>query len=310
MGYPLHLGYPFFEGDVVITDRNSYRLMLLPAAVLLILFVYAPVFKGAMMAFQNYNMFDLSKLGFNGLDNFKSVITNKDIGFIQILGNTFIWVFVSLIFQFLLGFSLALLIRDPFPGRGLYSAFVFYAWALSGFAIGLVWAWLFNGQFGLVNDILIRAGIISNPIGFLSNPNIAMISVIIANIWYGIPFFGIMLLAALQSVPASLYEAATIDGAGRFQQLFKITIPFVFPTIISTTLLRTMWIINYPDIIYAMTNGGPVNRTNILATQMINKIFKEYDFGQGSAIGIIIMIILFIYAVFYLKISSKQGGRF
>jgi len=293
----------------MISERNTHRLMLLPAGLLLILFIYMPVLKGATIAFQSYNMFDLTNLQFNGFENFRNVITDKDIRFLQILWNTFVWLFGSLFFQFLLGFALALLMRDPFRGRGLYSGLVFYAWALSGFAIGLTWAWLFNGQFGLVNDMLIRAGIISDPIGFLSSPNIAMISVIIANIWYGVPFFGIMLLAALQSVPGELYEAATIDGAGRFHQLFSVTIPYIRPTIISTTLLRTMWIINFPDIIYAMTNGGPVNRTNILATQMINKIFKAYDYGQGAAIGVIIMVLLFAYATFYLKISSRKGGE-
>lgn len=290
----------------MISERNTHRFMLVPAALLLILFIYLPVIKGTTIAFQSYNMFDLSNLHFNGLENFVNVITNPDIRFIQILGNTFIWVVGSLALQFLLGFLLAMLMKDPFKGRGIYSGLVFYAWALSGFAIGLTWAWLFNGQFGLVNDVLIRSGILKEPIGFLSSPRFAMISVIIANVWYGIPFFGIMLLAALQSVPGELYEAATIDGAGRFHQLFSVTIPYIRPTIISTTLLRTMWIINFPDIIYAMTNGGPVNRTNILATQMINKIFKEYDYGQGAAIGVIIMVLLFLYASFYLKMSSRK----
>lgn len=196
--------------------------------------------------------------------------------------------------------------RKPFRGRGIYSALVFYPWALSGFAIGLIWAWMFNGQFGLINDILMNFHLISNNIGFLSDPKYAMISVIIVNIWYGVPFFAIMLLAALQSIPAELMEAAQIDGAGPARRLFNITIPYIKPTIVSTTLLRTMWIMNFPDIIYAMTNGGPNNSTNILATQMINKIMKFYDYGQGSAFGVIIMVILFAYAVFYLKITSKE----
>ncbi len=97
---------------------------------------------------------------------------------------------------------------------------------------------MFNGQFGIINDILVRVGIISNPIGFLSDPKFAMMSVIIANVWYGIPYFAIMLLAALQSVPNELYEASRIDGANRFKQLFKITIPYIRPTIVSTVLLR------------------------------------------------------------------------
>ncbi|HWT80728.1 MAG TPA: sugar ABC transporter permease, partial [Candidatus Methylomirabilis sp.] len=173
------------------------------------------------------------------------------------------------------------------------------------FAIGLVWAWLFNGQFGVVNDVLLRLGLITHPIGFLSNPRYAMLSVIVANIWYGIPFFAIMLLAALQSVPRELYESAQVEGAGQVRQLFSVTIPYVMPTILSTILLRTMWIMNFPDIIYGMTDGGPVNSTTILAIQMINKVFQEYDYGQASAIGVIIMGILFVYAFFYLNVSSR-----
>ena len=288
--------------------RNKWLLvMMIPAFLFVILFLYFPLAKGVVMAFQNYNMFDLTNLHFIGLDNFKAIITDPYTNFWQILWNTLIWLVFSLAFQFLLGFTLALLLKKPFTGRGIYSGLVFYTWALSGFAIGLLWSWLFNGQFGLFNDILTRIGIIDEPIGWLSNPKIAMFSVIVTNVWYGIPFFGIMLLAALQSVPNDLYEAAVIDGCGVVRQLFSVTIPYIKPTIISTLLLRTMWIVNFPDIIYAMTNGGPVNSTNILATQMINTVFKEYDYGKGSAIGVIIMAILFVYSVIYLRLTKSSG---
>jgi multiple sugar transport system permease protein len=215
-------------------------------------------------------------------------------------------VFVSLAGQFLLGFALALLLRKPFTGRGVYTGFVFYTWALSGFAIGLVWSWLFNGQFGVVNDILQRLGVITESLGFLSTPRLAKVSVIVANIWYGIPFFAIMLLAALQSVPKELYESAEIDGAGKARQLFSVTVPYIQSTITSTVLLRFMWIMNFPDIIYGMTGGGPANATNILATEMINKITYAYDFGEGSAIGLIIVLILFVFAFFYLRMMARK----
>lgn len=283
--------------------------MVLPVFIILTLFMYWPVILGGFISFQHYTMFDLSKVRFNGFDNFIAIIRDRDFPFGQILRNTVLWVFVSLVFQFLLGFALALLLRKPFRLRGLYSGLVFYSWTLSGFAIGLVWAWIFNGQFGLANDILLRLGIIKTPVGFLSNPNIAIFSVIIANIWYGVPFFAIMLLAALQSIPKELYESAQIDGAGPVTRLFRITIPYIMPTIVSTTLLRTMWIMNFPDIIYAMTSGGPANSTNILATQMINKITKSYDYGQGSAIGVMIILILFIYAVIYLRLMNRGDER-
>jgi multiple sugar transport system permease protein len=279
--------------------------MLVPALVLLTLRIYLPVVQGLTLAFRHYNMLNLSNTGFNWFANFRVVILDVNVSFLRILVNTFVWVVASLVLQFVLGFSLALLIRKPFWGRGLYASCVFYAWALSGFAIGLVWAWLFNGQFGLVNDVLMRLGVIAHPIGFLSNPRLAMMSVIVANVWYGIPFFAIMLLAALQSVPRELYECAEVEGAGQVRQLFSVTIPYILPTIVSTTLLRTMWIMNFADIIYGMTDGGPINSTTTLSIQMINKIFQEYDYGQGAAIGVIIMGIMFTYAFFYLNVSSK-----
>ena len=290
----------------MLSEKQTYQLMLLPVLVVLCVFIYFPAIRGLSMAFQNYQLFDLSDTGFNGLSNFYAVIFDVNISFLRIVINTILWLLGSLLLQLFFGFILALLMREPFWGRGVYAGLVFYAWALSGFAIGLIWAWLFNGQFGVINDILVKAGVTNKPIAFLSTPKFAMISVIFANIWYGVPFFGIMLLAALQSVPKELYESATIDGCNRVRQLFAITIPYVKPTIVSTVLLRTMWIMNFPDIIYAMTNGGPANSTNILATQMINKVFKEYNYGQGAAISFIIMLLLFLYAIFYLKINIRD----
>ncbi len=279
---------------------------LVPTLLILTLLIYVPVVRGIVMAFQKYNLFNLKDQGWNNFGNFSAILVDQTFPFLQILFNTFVWIFLSLALQFVLGFCLALLLRKPFAGRGIYTGLVFYTWALSGFAIGLLWSWLFNGQFGLVNDLFMRTGITNAPIGFLSDQRFAMISVIVTNVWYGIPFFGIMLLAALQSVPNELYEAAMIDGAGKTRQLFWVTIPYIGSTIVTTTLLRVMWIMNFPEIIYGMTAGGPANATNILATQMINKIIKEYNYGQGAAIGVIIMVVLFTYAFFYLKLTSRK----
>ena len=288
------------------TIERAYFFMFLPMGIMLVLIIYYPMLRGMVFAFMRYTMIDLSKTGFNGVDNFIAIFKNPNIRFVQILINTVIWVTVSLAGQFILGFTLALLLRKPFKGRGVYTGFVFYTWALSGFAIGLVWSWLFNGQFGVINDLFIKAGFLKVQVGFLSNPDYALGSVIAANLWYGIPFFAIMLLAALQSIPRELYESAEIDGSGKTRQLFQITIPYIRSTITSTILLRFMWIMNFPDIIYGMTGGGPANATNILATEMINKITKNYDFGQGSAVGFIIVTILFVFAIFYLRIVAKK----
>ena len=284
-----------------------YLLMILPALAFICFFIFYPLLQGGVMAFQNYSLFNLKDIHFIGLENFKTIINSKSVNFWQIMFNTLKWTVLSLILQFLLGFLLAMMLRKPFKGRSLYCGFVFYPWALCGFAIGLIWSWLFNGQFGVINDLLMKIGIIKENIGWLSNPKIAMYSVVISNVWYGIPYFGIMLLAALQSVPNDLYEAAKLDGANGIQQLFHVTIPYIKPTIISTVLLRSMWIVNFPDLIYAMTNGGPVNSTHILGTMMINKVYKEFDYGQGSAYGVIIMVLLLTYAVIYLRVTKGKG---
>lgn len=290
--------------------NRSHLLFIAPLILLLLLLVYYPMGRGVGFAFRKYNLFDLSDTGFAGLSNFAAVMKDPFVDFGRIVLNTVVWISASLILQFSLGFLLASLLKKPFPGRGVYTALVFYTWALSGFAIGLVWAWLFNGQFGLINHILISLGVVDSPVAFLASPNMAMVAVIVANVWYGIPFFGIMLLAALQSVPIDLYESAQIDGAGAFRRLMNITVPYIAPTIMAATLLRTMWIMNFPDIIYAMTGGGPAHGTNILATQMITVVFKQYDYGKGAAIGMIITTILFLYAVFWILRGSSRKMDF
>ncbi len=234
--------------------------LMVPAFVLVVLFIYVPVVKGISNAFQHYNLIDLSDTSFSGFANFRSVILDPNVSFGRILLNTFVWVVASLVLQFILGFTLALLMRNPFPGRGLYSGFVFYTWALSGFAIGLVWSWLLNGQFGVVNDALMRVGLIKHQVPFLSSPRFAMISVIVTNVWYGIPFFAIMLLSARFSRFPTSSTSLPGSMAQESAAALSVTIPYVMPTIVSTTLLRTMWIMNFPEIIYGMTNGGPGQR--------------------------------------------------
>jgi multiple sugar transport system permease protein len=295
--------------NVLRKQRTFTILSLLPALALLLIFTFYPFLQGVVMAFQNYVLFDLTNVHFVGFQNFEDAF--RDPKFLNALTNSAYWVFFSLIFQFLIGLSLALLLRKGFRGRGVYQGFIFYSWALSGFLIGLIWKWMFNSQIGVINDLLLRLGIIEARIGFLSDPDWAMASVIVANVWYGIAFFAIMLLAALQSVPADLYEAADMDGAGAARKLFNVTLPYIFPTIVATTLLRAIWIFNDPTIIYGLTNGGPAGSTHILSSLMLEKIIYGGDYGAASAIGVIMIIILLLYTSFYLFVTkSEKAGDF
>ncbi|WP_372239023.1 carbohydrate ABC transporter permease [Paenibacillus sp. FSL A5-0031] len=295
---------------IALRKQRTYILLsLLPALVLLLIFTFYPFLQGVVMAFQNYVLFDLTNVRFIGFQNF--VTAFQDAKFLKAMTNSAYWVFFSLTFQFLIGLSLALILRKPFKGRGVYQGFIFYSWALSGFLIGLIWKWMFNSQMGVINDLLMRLGLIDTRIGFLSDPDWAMSSVIIANVWYGIAFFAIMLLAALQSVPADLYEAADMDGAGSIRKFVNVTFPFILPTIIATTLLRAIWIFNDPTIIYGLTNGGPAGTTHILSSLMLDKIIYGGDYGMASAIGVTMIGILILYTIFYLFVTkSEKVGDF
>ncbi|MEV6153607.1 sugar ABC transporter permease [Nonomuraea sp. NPDC052129] len=281
-------------------------LCLLPGVVFVVLFTYYPVIRGAIIAFQQYNLFDLTSTPFVGLANFRAVLAEDR--FWTALRNTGTWVVVSLFFQFFLGFGLALLLRRHFRGRGLYQAWVFFPWAMSGFLIGLLWRWMFNGQFGVINDLLLRSGIIEHRIGFLATPGWAMTSVIIANVWYGVTFFAIMIMAALQSVPRELYEAADVDGASRLRQFWHVTLPHIRPTLALIVLLRIIWILNFPDLIYSMTGGGPAGSTDIITTFLIQQVIGG-DYGRGGAVGMLVLGLLLAFSVFYLNATRFEKAR-
>ncbi|MGP3958756.1 carbohydrate ABC transporter permease [Nonomuraea sp. 3N208] len=281
-------------------------LCLLPGVVFVALFTYYPVIRGAVMAFQRYNLFDLTSTPFVGLENFRAVLGEDR--FWTALRNTGTWVVVSLFFQFFLGFGLALLLRRHFRGRGLYQAWVFFPWAMSGFLIGLLWRWMFNGQFGVINDLLLKTGIIDQRIGFLATPGWAMTSVIVANVWYGVTFFAIMIMAALQSVPKELYEAAAVDGSSRLRQFWHVTLPHIRPTLALIVLLRIIWILNFPDLIYSMTGGGPAGSTDIITTFLIQQVIGG-DYGRAGAVGLLVLGLLLSFSVFYLNATRFEKAR-
>lgn len=295
------------EKKAKFTSKHRFMLgMLLPGILVILAFTYYPLSRGISMAFQKYTLWNIFDRHFVGLDNFAAIVSEPD--FFHILRNTFLWVFVSLLFQFTLGFALALLLKKKFRGSGIYQGIVYVPWAISGSLIGLIWRWLMNGQSGALNDILLRTGLIEEPVRWLSDTSISLWSVIIANIWYGIPFFAIMIQAALKSVPEDLYEAADIDGSSTLYKFLHITLPYIRPVLVLTTLLRVIWILNFPDLIYTMTNGGPANSSHTLSTYMVDLLMFNQDYGKASALGVIIIALLIAYAVFYLRVTNYEEG--
>lgn len=295
-------------GQKIKTQMEPY-FYILPVMVLLILMFGYPLIKSTVMAFQNYKLSNINNVYFNDFENFKKMF--GDSNFLLLLKNSLIYVIAAVLGQFLLGMILALALKQKFRGRGLYQSIVFLPWAFSTFVVGLLFRWSFNGEYGVVNDLLLKAGIIHKGIAWLGTPGLSLVVIILAMIWMGIPFFGIMILAALQSIPEEVYEAADMDGCGMIKKFFFLTIPYIKPTIIITVLLRTIWIFNSFDLVVIVTGGGPANYSQTLPSYMYTKAFSGYDFGLAGAFGLLLMIILGIYAIIFLKISNyDKAGDF
>jgi multiple sugar transport system permease protein len=268
-------------------------LYLSPAIVLLIVVLVVPLIIGISYSFRKFSAF---KSEYVGLGQYHAMLSDAVLG--QALVNTLWWTVASLFFQFFLGLGLALLLDKPFVGRKFVQAVVFLPWAVPSFLSGLTWAWLFNPIIGPLPHWLFALGLRADPsTSILSDPATAMWGPIIANIWFGIPFFAITLLAALKSIPAELHEAAAIDGASPWQRFSKVTLPFLAPTIVITVMLRTIWIATFADLIFVMTGGGPAGSTNTVPVYVYVSAFKSLDKGYASAVAVLLLGLLIIYAI-------------
>ncbi|MDR1948841.1 MAG: sugar ABC transporter permease [Spirochaetaceae bacterium] len=284
-------------------------LFMLPVFLLLFLLFGYPLVSSFLMAFKNYNITDPKHIYFNGFDNFRKLLNDKDIGLV--IRNSVTYVIVSVLGQFLLGLILALALRKNFRFRGFYQAIVFLPWAFSSFVIGIMFRWSFNGEYGVINDLLFRLRVITESIAWLGTPGLSLLVVILAMIWMGVPFFAIMILAALQSIPANTFEAAEVDGCGPLRKFFSITLPYIKPTVIVTILLRTIWVFNSFDMIVVITGGGPASTSQTLPSYMYTRAFSSYDFGLASSLGVILMVTLAVYAVVFLRVTKyNKAGDF
>ena len=278
-------------------------LLLAPALIIMLSVVIVPIINAISMSFQSYNLTRPKKIGFIGLDNYVKLF--NDTIFWKSLWRTLIWVFFGVGCQFIFGFMLALLLNKSFKGRGVVRAVSLIPWVTPGVLIALMWSWMFDGNYGVINDVLMRLHIISDKIAYLAKPASALPSVIITIVWQGIPFFALMILAGLQGIPGDLYEAADIDGATGLKKLFYITIPSLKNTIFVTTMLRIIWVANSVDVIFNMTEGGPAYATQTLSVYVYKKA-SALDMGYASAMAIMLMLVLLIAAIPYLRNTFRD----
>lgn len=291
-----------------LKSRCIPYLLIAPSVVLLLAIFGYPVIKVFSLSLQNYNFADFSNQGFIGLENFKTIFTEDDV-IADSLIFSFKWVAVEVGLQLVFGMVLALILNTKFRGRGAVRALTLIPWAVSGVLTTMLWMLILNQSIGLVNQIMIKLGTSpGNVPAWLASTKLIFPSLVVIELWRGIPFFAITLLAAMQGIPADVYEACDIDGAGKIAKFRYITLPYLKETIVLTTLLRAIWEFNSTDMIFTLTNGGPVNMTTTLPIYMLKTAVVSGNYGYGSALGVIAFVILFLFAVVYMKIS-KFGGE-
>jgi multiple sugar transport system permease protein len=274
---------------------------LLPAALCMLATVVVPIGMAMKMSLYNDVLYKPQEYRFIGLGNY--VRLAQDPVFWLTLWNSFVWVFGSVVLQFVAGFAAALLLHQAFRGRALVRMLALLPWIIPGVVVGLIWEWLYQPNYGVINDLLIRAGWLHDRIAWLSSPDLAMAAVVVTNVWRGIPFFAIMLLAGLQAIPGELYEAAHVDGAGVLARFRHITLPLLRPIIVVATATRIIWTFNYADLIFVMTSGGPANATQITSTYTLLQAYANLDFGYAAALSVVLLLVMLAFTAAYLRLT-------
>lgn len=237
------------------------------------------------------------------LQNYISLFKNPD--FLASLGRTLYFVIVSISLEMLLGLIVALVLNENFRGRSLIRALIIVPWAIPTIVNGVLWKWIYQPNFGALNGLLYQLGFIDEYINWLATPWLAMNMVIIADAWHMTPFYVILILAGLQGISLTLYEAAKVDGASWFQQLWGITLPMLKPTFLVILVIRTIETFRVFDIIYALTRGGPGGGTKVIGYYAYEQTFNFLDFGKGSAVSIIITSCIIILALLYIRLLNQ-----
>lgn len=286
--------------------ENVGLLYVMPAFLYMILFVGYPIIQNIILSVQDVTMKNLISEDrlFIGVKNYLEIFRDKV--FVTSLWNTLIFTVSCLVIQFLIGFLLALFFNQNFkfakPVRGL----LMMPWMIPITVTALMFKFIFGTDVGILNYILRSIGLIKENIEWLTTPGTAMFAIICANIWIGIPFNMILISTGLTTIPQELYESASIDGAGKVQSFFRITLPLLKPTIESVLILGFIYTFKVYDLVYVMTGGGPVNSTHMLSTYSYKLSFEMFKYSKGAAVANVLLVILLIVGTFYLRATKEE----
>ena len=273
--------------------------LLTPAVLVTLLIVFLPMAEAVFLSLHDYLLWKPSSFAFVGFENFINALSDE-VFWIS-AWHTLIWIGLTVPCQMLLGLATALLLNREFRWRGLARALIIIPWALPSVITALMWRWIYDANSGVLNDILIRLGVLQSAFPWLADPDTALLSIVLTLTWQGFPFFAVMILAGLQAIPKSYYEAASIDGATTWQQFRHVTLPGIAGVLVTATLLRLIWVANSIDVIFVMTGGGPGYATYTLPLYAFIEARTSLNFGYGAALAVIFTLILGSVIVVYLR---------
>jgi multiple sugar transport system permease protein len=230
----------------------------------------------------------------------------KDPFFDETFWNTAVFVFLSVASHLILGLGVAVVLNTALPAKPLFRLIALLPWVVPDVVAGIIWKWMYDPIYGALNDVLLRIGLIASPVEWLSNPKLALLSVVIVNLWRGFPFVMLILLAGLQAIPQYLYEAAAIDGASKWQLFYNITIPGLRKMIVVALALDTVWEVRRFGLIQAMTQGGPGVLTEVLSTYTYKQYFQFFRFEYASAISVVMTVVLLLVSLPYILMISQE----
>lgn len=291
--------------DRIVEGRRWAWYLLVPSLIMILIVVLYPTLWGMVLSVREMrlNRLDLGT-GFVGLKHYLALI-DDDVFWLS-LRNTLVWVTGALIGELALGMLTAIVLNRDLPGFRLFAVLVLLPWFLPNVVAGHMWALMLDPRLGVVNDVLLRLGIIESYRAWFAEPNAAMAAVLMVEIWHGFPFFALLLLAGLKAIPNDLYEAASCDGARAWQQFVHVTLPQLRMIIVASVILRVISLVNSPDILLILTGGGPGRATQVLSLYAFVKASREFNFGYASAIAVVMFVLLMGFSYVYVKLSNAM----
>jgi multiple sugar transport system permease protein len=276
-----------------------------PGLLLFTVFTLAALAFSFYLSFHSWSIIDPYK-PFVGMQNYRDAVTDPDLG--QAVINTGYFTIASIPLTMIVGLLIALLLNQKIWGRAIFRA-IFYLPVITPMVVSsIVWKFIYNGDYGILNYYLARLKVIDGSINWLSDPNLAMPAVIIMAVWQNLGFAMVIYLAGLQSIPPHYYEAARVDGANGFQQLTRITIPLLAPTTLFLVVTSVIGSFQVFTQIYIMTNGGPIGRTNTIMYFIYQNAFQFFKMGYASALSVLLMLMLGVFTIFQLRFYRSGAG--